>query len=366
MKTIAKIKLLTDEIGAKTLLHTMETFNSACDEIAKTCFKEGSGSKFNIQTIVYHNIKKKYGLSAQLVIRAIAKACEAYKLNKKVCPTFKPHGSICYDQRILSFKFKQLTPSVSLTTVEGRKSFNIEVRDYFQPRLDRVAGQVDLVYCNGQFWLYATTDMPDGTPIKNKDVLGVDLGIVQIATTSDNETFSGKTIENKRQKYQKQREQCQKKATKQAKRKLRKVSGSEKRFRTDVNHCISKKLVAKAKDTYRIIALEDLTGINDRKTVRKSQRAKHHSWAFYQLRKFIEYKAKLAGVSVVLVDPRNTSRGCSACGHIAKENRKSQAEFCCIQCGHNENADYNAAKNIRSRGVSTALLSSALQPLKAA
>ena len=73
-------------------------------------------------------------------------------------------------------------------------------------------------------------------------------------------------------------------------------------------------------------------------------------WAFHQLRAFIEYKAELAGIPVVKVDPRNTSRTCNACGHCDKANRQSQSQFVCRSCGHSDNADYNAAKNIRDRG----------------
>jgi IS605 OrfB family transposase len=130
---------------------------------------------------------------------------------------------------------------------------------------------------------------------------------------------------------------------------------------------VSKHLVEKAKDTNVGIALEDLSGITKRTTVRKAQRAKRHSWSFYQLRQFITYKATLKGVPVVVVDPRNTSKKmCSACGYIAKANRKNQAEFCCKKCGHSENADYNAAKNIAARAVSTSLLSSAKELSKVA
>ena len=92
---------------------------------------------------------------------------------------------------------------------------------------------------------------------------------------------------------------------------------------------MSKYLVEKAKDTNCAIALEDLSGINSRTTVRKPQRAERLSWAFYQLRSFITYKARLAGVPVVLVDPAYTSQRCNACGHTEKGNRKNQAEFVC-------------------------------------
>jgi IS605 OrfB family transposase len=88
-----------------------------------------------------------------------------------------------------------------------------------------------------------------------------------------------------------------------------------------VNHCISKKLIQTAKGTGRGIALEDLTGIRDRARFRREDRAKFHGWSFSQLRAFVEYKAQLSGLPVVAVDPRNTSRTCSACVHCEKANR---------------------------------------------
>lgn len=63
------------------------------------------------------------------------------------------------------------------------------------------------------------------------------------------------------------------------------------------------------------------------------------------------YKARLYGHEVHLVDPQKTSQRCFSCGHIAKENRLSQAEFSCVSCGHTDNADSNAAKNICTRRI---------------
>ncbi|MCX6655722.1 MAG: transposase, partial [Candidatus Bathyarchaeota archaeon] len=134
-----------------------------------------------------------------------------------------------------------------------------------------------------------------------------------------------------------------------AKRHLRKLSGKERRFKKQTNHVISKELVSVAEGTKRAIALEDLKGIRTRTTVRYEQRGRHGKWAFNQLRAFVDYKAKLSGVPVLVVDPRDTSRRCSRCGHVEKGNRVSQSEFRCRSCGHGENADLNAARNIRWR-----------------
>jgi putative transposase len=153
-----------------------------------------------------------------------------------------------------------------------------------------------------------------------------------------------------RHRNQRLRAKLQKKGTKSAKRLLKKRRRKEARFAADVNHSISKRIVAEAKRTGRGIALEDLQGIRGRVRLRKPQRATLHSWAFHQLGRFITYKARRAGVVVVQVDPAFTSQACSACGHVDRANRQDQANFCCQSCGFAGHADWNAACNIAERG----------------
>jgi IS605 OrfB family transposase len=180
--------------------------------------------------------------------------------------------------------------------------------------------------------------------------LGVDLGIVNIATDSDGQQYSGSEVLNTRKRRRRQRKRLQKKGTKSAKRVAKKLSGKERRFAAQENHRISKQIVKKAKDTNRAIALENLKGIRQRVRLRKPQRVNLHSWSFHQLGQFILYKAILAGVPVVFVDPRNTSRMCSECGCVDKRSRKSQDKFSCTSCGYTLHADHNAAKNISVLG----------------
>lgn len=306
-------------------------------------------SKFKIQKEVYHRIKGQYGLSAQLVIRAISKVSESYKAEQKALHQFKPHGAIVYDQRILSYKGLSV---VSLWTTQGRQKIAMILGDYQQARKDRIKGQADLVLIQGVFYLLATLELPEPPTTPPKGYLGVDLGIVNLATDSTGETFSGSQVEQTRQKYAQERKTLQKTGTKSAKQKLKRISKKEHRFRRDVNHQISKALVEKAKDTGYGIVLEDLKGIRKRTTVRKKQRSKHSGWAFYQLQQFISYKAKLAGVVVEFVNPKYTSQRCSHCGHTSKQNRKTQANFVCQNCGFSDNADHNAALNLSLMGVS--------------
>ncbi len=339
------VKLATSLEQYKALLETMETFNKACNSIADIAFELKTANKFRLQKAAYQDIRR-FGLSAQMAIRAISKVAEAYKRNRSIKPTFKPHSAMAYDQRILSWKGLD---KVSILTLKGRQIIPTRIGAYQVARLDRIVKQTDLILRNGIFYLAVVVDAPEPTPDDPIGTIGVDLGIIHLAVDSDGELYSGEQVDGIREKIDTLKASLQSKDTKSAKRHLKKLSGRESRFRRSINHVISKELVSKAKDTHRQIALEDLKGISDSTVVRHSQRRRHKAWAFFQLRSFIEYKAKIAGVLVKLVDPRNTSRACPDCGFVSKSNRKSQSFFSCQQCGFASNADLVGAINISRR-----------------
>lgn len=351
------LKLITTPEQHASLLETMRTFNAACNSIAQVAYQEQSANKFALQKLVYGTLRSEYGLPAQLAIRAISKTAEAYKSDKTVKPTFRPEGAIVYDQRVMSFKDVN---TVSLLTLQGRLLLPFWVGGYQQARLNAIKGQADLIVRQGVFYLAVTLEMPERPPEIPQATIGVDLGIVNLATDSDGEMFSGAVVDATRQKMTTLRAALQKKGTRSAKRHLKRLGQHEQRFRRNTNHVISKRLVAKAKQSHRGIALEDLRHIRSRtdSTVRRSQRQRHTSWGFAQLRGFISYKAAMAGVCLHLVDPRNTSRTCSqpTCGHCEKANRKSQAEFVCQSCGFAAPADWNAAINISRATVKTPIV----------
>src|SRR5262249_22149866 len=190
-------------------------------------------------------------------------------------------------------------------------------------------GESDLWFHRGEWYLLATCDVEEPVPEQVESYLGIDGGIVNLATDSDGEVHRANPINHVRYRHRRLRRKLQKKGTKAAKRRLKRLAGQEHRFARDTNHCISKRIVAKAQGTKRGIALEDLKGIRDRVTVKQSQRAILHSWSFDDLQQKIRYKARQAGVKVVYVDPRNTSRTCPACGCVDKRNRPSQSQFNC-------------------------------------
>lgn len=344
------LKLAPTPEHAEALLATMRACNAASNRVAEVAYGLGIANKIRLQSEVYGELRERFGLSAQMAVRAIAKACEAYKRDKAIKPVFRPLGAVQYDQRILSWKGRD---RVSILTLDGR----IDVPVLYQGRWrtqpgTTVRGQADLIYRDGKFYLAVVVDVPDpGTFDDPPEWLGVDLGVVNIATDSDGTEHSGKGLRAIRRRNLALRRRLQAKGTKSAKRLLKYRRRKEARHARDVNHCISKSLVGKAKDTGRGIALEDLDGIRDRINGSKAQRADLHSWAFHQLRSFIAYKATMAGVAVRLVDPRNTSKGCAECGHIDRRNRPSRDVFRCVSCGHAAPADHNAAINIGGRAA---------------
>jgi len=348
MNLILKIKLLTTPEQANLLLEAMEAFNAACNAASNIAFELKTASKYRIQKACYYDLRKQFDLPAQMAVRAIGKVAEAYRRDKKKHHRFKTHGAMVLDNRLLSYKGMD---RVSIATLQGRQVMPFICGGYGEQKLRRIKGQADLVYRDGKFFLLQNCVFPDHEPFDPKGFLGVDLGIANLAVDSNGEVFSGGQVNGLRHRYARLRARLQAKGTESAKRVLKKRSAKEKRFARDINHQISKKLVAKAQGTGQGIALEDLKGIRDRITVRKAQRRTQHSWSFSQLRSFIEYKAQMAGVPVIAVDPRNTSRTCPFCGHIDKRNRLNQNTFSCKSCGYSGLADYIAARNIASRAA---------------
>ena len=357
MKLIVNLKLKPLPIQHHALLATIKQTNKACNWISEQAFRSKTYSQFYLHKIVYKSAREMFNLSAQIIVRAIAKVADSYKLQTKTRSTFKQLGSIAYDDRILTFKQNEV---VSLWTVEGRMNIGFVCGEHQRSLLPFRKGEIDLIYRKGEFYLNAVCEVEEPEKLGFDDILGVDFGITNLAVDSAGEPFSGKEVEQVREKYCELRQILQHKASKQSKggkrprsihRFLKSVGKKERSFRRHQNHCLSKKLVEKAKTQKCALALEDLKGIRQHteKRFRKSQRAKMSGWSFFELKEFVAYKSKLHGVQLFLVDPRNTSRTCSECGYCDKDNRKSQAEFLCLSCGHHDSADFNAAKNIRGR-----------------
>ncbi|MBX3010206.1 MAG: transposase [Caldilineaceae bacterium] len=351
MKLTAQAKLMPTEAQAESLKRTMEAANSAANFSSRLAWNHRVFGRVPLQKLVYHPVRQEFGISAQSACLMVRKVADAYKLDKKTIRAFRPLGAVAFDDRILAWKLDKQT--VSIWTMDGRLTIPFSAGDYQTKLLQGQRGETDLVYRDGEFYLLSTCAVEEQPLTSQDDFLGVDLGVVNIAVDSDGEIHSAKAVNNVRFRHRRLRKKLQAKGTKASRRRLKKLSGKERRFAKHVNHAISKHIVTKAKDTDRGIALEELGGIRDRVTARKPQRVQLHSWSFFQLRSFIEYKAKQMGVEVKAVDPRNTSRTCPCCGHVDKANRKTQSKFLCVDCAFSGLADHIAATNIRCRASVT-------------
>ncbi|MEU8762009.1 transposase [Streptomyces sp. NPDC048659] len=353
---------------ADALSATVHTCNQAANSVSEAAHTKGLKRRNELQEAVYYDTKAAFGLAAQPTVRVIKKVVDAYaalratidagnlgprgskrRLRAEATPIrFRADAAQPYDDRILTWNLDART--VSVWTVAGRlKGIPFVCSPEARRLLARRKGESDLVLRDGMFFLIATIDVPEPAVYEPTGWLGVDLGIVNIATTSDGRIMSGRGIDRYRRRHRDLRAKLRAKRTKSAKRALKRLRRREARHCAQHNHIIAKKIVGTAERTSRGVALEDLGGIRKRVTAKKDQRARLHSWAFAQLGAFIAYKARRAGVPVLFVDPRDTSRQCSECLYTHRSNRVSQARFVCRACGTVLHADHNGSRNIRHR-----------------
>ncbi|MFD6886857.1 RNA-guided endonuclease InsQ/TnpB family protein [Streptomyces sp. NPDC059957] len=368
MKIVVQVKLMPTPEVASALECTLRTVNESANWLSGHAHERGETSRKALQGFAYRNLKGR-GLSAQPALHVLRKVADAYttlraniragnlgrpgskrRTKAEAKPiAFRPDAAQPYDDRCLSWQVDERT--VSIWTIAGRLRGVRFVCSGQAGKLlaEHRKGESDLVHRDGIWFLIATCEVPEAELIEPTDFLGVDLGIVNIATTSDGKIYAGRRLNHYRKRQLALRAKLQKKGTKSAKRVLRRQRRKEQRKATEANHIISKRIVTEAERTGRGIGMEDLAGVRQRVRLRKPQRVALHSWAFAQLGQFVEYKARRAGVPVLFVDPAYTSRMCAECGHTDKLNRVSQGRFACRSCGFVDHADRNASRNIRAR-----------------
>ncbi len=179
-----------------------------------------------------------------------------------------------------------------------------------------------------------------------------------VATNSANpKTFfyRGGELNHRRSCIRRTRASVQSVGTRSSRRLLKRMGKREASVTGHLLHVASKALVKYAVEVgARRIVVENLENIRDSSLSKgKDLRSKVHRWPYADMRDKIAYKAAAMGIELESVSPRNTSRGCSACGHVSASNRKG-LHFCCKKCGHKDDADRQASKNIRARSVSIA------------
>ncbi len=238
------------------------------------------------------------------------------------------HFPVWQDGQCVRLHVKALIPPDALAVLQSHKLGTIRISEKNHKFIAKIPYQAE------------------GAQPHGAEVMGVDLGIKcpAVAVTSTGKVkFFGNGRQNK---YVRRRYAAQRKSLGKAKKlnAIRRRDDKEQRWMKDQDHKISRALVNwAAENGVGVIKLENLSGIREAtRTSRKNNRSLH-AWSFYRLTHFIEYKARMAGITVVYVDPAYTSQTCPVCGH---KHHADDRKYVCPSCGYTAHRDLVGARNI--------------------
>ena len=336
------------KISAPTdFLHFLEKCNAVFNRYVEWCFEHKSYSKNKAHQELYAKFVAEYPNIPTGLLQTIRdNALESVKALKfKFKPIKKPHSMVRYDKRTVSLRGNQLSFSC-----EGKRfKQQIVIPEFFKKYAGWDFQAATIGYDRFKKCFKINLIFKSDTPEKQKGnrAVGIDRGLYNIVSLSDGFRYASNQIRKVKRKSLFLKKQLQTKGTQSAKRKLKSLSGYEKRFSLNENHKISKLLVSMP---YDIFVLEDLTGIRKQKSKGKKLNKWMSNWSFWQLEMMLKYKAEAIGKQVVKVDARYTSQKCSNCGIIEKKNRNG-SHYVCDRCGYKGHSDINAAINIRNNLV---------------
>lgn len=349
MQRTVKCRLAPTSAMGEAFKATAEAFAMACNNVLGHSRSLKTSNKVKLQRACYGEIRKRFGLSANLAIRAIARVAYAVKIaakRKKQVKEFRP-TSVDYDARI--FDYREKDEAVSLTTINGRIHIPLKIGGFQREQLAGKKPTCARLVKSGKNWDIHIAIEETEPPKRGGPPLGIDLGINNIATMSSGRQITGKTVQAKKSEFACVRASLQSKGTRGAKKLLRRLSGRERRYISWVNHNVSKSVVREAvAGGYGIIRFENLKGIR----ARTKTRSKHlnrviSGWSFGELQMFSGYKAVRAGLEIEFVNPAWTSKTCHKCDQHGHRDSKA---FFCVTCGVMD-ADANASANIAAGGV---------------
>ena len=350
LRTI-KIRLPHD----KTLIDTLRTYSEIHRYLLDAGLKNKTFNKVELHKLTYYKIRKKYPAFPSALIQTVrdvsAETLKRTKLKKKI--KTKQFISMRLDKRNLNVKFKDNLISISSVSGRLRINFKDNPQTVKYKEWKPIAGT--LSYKNGNLFLNVVAEKEnpkaagsiDLKEIKENEILGIDRGINNILVCSNNQFFNSRHLKKIKGQYQYLKSVLQSKGSPSARRHLKKLSGREKRFVLDTNHCLSKTLT---NSDFKVFVLEDLKRMTDKKLGKRFNK-KIGNWSFKQFETLLKYKSEALGKIVLNVNPKYTSQICSVCGHQEKTNRKG-AIFKCKKCGFELHSDLNASRNIANLGKS--------------
>ena len=361
MKLTLKCKLIYDTITKiNSINQIVDQYNNITNTYFKILTKKHLGwSRKKLMVLLeqrkdilnYHN-----GFPSALRQSARDKAIESYKSwvkTKGRKPRIKP--SIRLDKRtykIIKTDNKKYPYFVSITTKQGRVKFPLGVGKerlkYFDDENCK-SKSAEIVNMDNQFYINIVFEVPEKEVEKTKEVLGVDLGLTNLATivsesNRNTEFFSGLSYKRR---ITQLREQYRTAKSRKSKRVIgRKIS----RLNNDIAHKVSRKIVDNAvKNKVNTIVFEDLKKLKPKKgKMIKKNNFRLSMWMRRKIQDYTTYKAELNGVPVVTIDPSYTSQRCPRCNHTERRNRRGILFFC-QNCGYKNNADRVGSINIAQK-----------------
>ena len=373
-RSITVFPKLTDK-EVSTIVETGRQYARAFNMSAECLVNSSSTSKRFLHKVQYGRIKEECpSLPTGLIQCARDVAVEAVKnwnvkrtklkqKNPKKAenmkrPSMKDKCTMRYDVRTITLRGSQLT----FSTCNKRIKTIVAIPGFFSERYPdsegwKLKGANIGINRKGRVFVNLIYECPDHIS-ENKDgkIVGLDRGVYNIVTTSEGVHYGAKDVRRVKRRYSHVRSVLQEKGTRSARRRLKAISGCEKRFVQDQNHCISKKLADTDEDV-SVYVLEDLSSMNMLRIKGKSNKTMRKwlsNWSYSDLEAKLSYKCQMNGIRVEFVDARNTSRKCSVCKTIDKASRKGN-RYICRHCGSRMHADTNAAINIRDNYITRAL-----------
>ncbi|AXG09672.1 RNA-guided endonuclease InsQ/TnpB family protein [Haloplanus rubicundus] len=361
------IKLDVDKSAADLLHQTTDHFLDAANYVVDVAWEPDwkITSKQKLHDLTYYDVRDDSPLPANLVQAARNRAAESVKgvieRWKQGQKASKPH----FTSRFASYDARTVTVNddhATLATIDGRVTADFvlpnEQRDtphsayLFNDDYDVKGATLHYDTVEDCFYLHVRTkpvvenEEAEQGDAKHVSVLGVDLGITNIAVTSTGTFWSGGELNHWHREYESRRGNLQQTGTRWAHENVQRVGRKQTGRFEQMLHTISNELVEEALERgCTHIVFEQLKGIRERLPHAKAV----HKWAFHRLYEYVTYKAESVGLVVKQINPAYTSQRCSKCGFTHEDNRphnNGQDGFSCLKCGYEVHADYNAAKNI--------------------
>lgn len=356
----SKVRIYPTNEQIGILNNTMLQIRKALNYISSYVFNNNCLNQKKINEDTYYYLREAYNLKSQMAQSVMKTVIAKYKTNKSnghdfTLATFK---NLEYDL-VWNRDYSILNGVFSLNTLDGRLKIPYEIKGmekYFGSSYS--FGTAKLVCKYNKYFLHIpmTKDYGQTAAFQINKIVSIDLGVNFLATTYDSygktTFYNGRHIKAKRGHYKILRKQLQECGSKSAKRRIKSIGSRENRYVNDINHTITKALIDKY-GANTLFVLEDLTNVRTAtEKVNINNRYVSVSWAFYQFRQLLEYKAKINNSMVIVVNPKYTSQTCPKCGHIEKTNRdKKKHIFKCKNCNYQSNDDRIGAINLWRKGI---------------